>query len=87
MKKYYNSGAIVTSIAGREKNQMFLILKTEGNISYLINGKTRPIESPKKKNFKHLQLVSKTSDLDMTKLTNAEVIKYLKDYNKSKDCK
>lgn len=87
MQKYYCSGAVVISIAGREKNQIFLILKTEGNVAYLINGKARPIESPKKKNFKHLQLISKSSNLDFEKLTNADVIKFLKDYNKSKDCK
>jgi ribosomal protein L14E/L6E/L27E len=87
MEKYYCSGAVVISIAGREKNQTFLILKTEGNVAYLINGKARPIESPKKKNFKHLQLLSKSSNLDFEKLTNADVIKFLKDYNKSKDCK
>ena len=75
------------AIAGREKNQTFLILKTEGNIAYLVDGKARKIESPKKKNFKHLQLISKSSQLDMTSITNAEIIKFLKDYNKSKDCK
>ena len=87
MNKYYCSGAVVLSIAGREKKEIFLILKTEGTMAYLINGKTRPIECPKKKNFKHLQLLSKSSDLNFDKLTNAQVIKFLKDYNKSKDCK
>ena len=87
MRKYYNSGAIVMAIAGRERNQTFLILKTEGNIAYLVDGKARSIESPKKKNFKHLQLLSKSSNLDLTQITNAEIIKCLKDYNKSKDCK
>ena len=87
MTKYYCSGAIVQSIAGREKNEIFLILKTEGDYAYLINGKNRKIECPKKKNFKHLQLLKKSSDLDINKLTNADVIKFLKDYNKSNDCK
>ena len=87
MRKYYNSGAIVMAIAGRERNQTFLILKTEGNIAYLVDGKARSIESPKKKNFKHLQLLCKSSELDLTNITNAEIIKFLKDYNKSKDCK
>ena len=87
MTKYYCSGAIVMAIAGREKNEIFLILKTEGTCAYLTNGKSRPIESPKRKNFKHLQLLSKNSNLDLDKLTNAQVIKFLKDFNKSKDCK
>jgi len=86
MTKYYCSGAIVLAIAGREKNETFLILKTEGNYAYLTNGKSRPIESPKIKNFKHLQLLNKDSKLDMSNVTNADLIKFLKDY-KSKDCK
>jgi ribosomal protein L14E/L6E/L27E len=86
MTKYYCSGAVVLAIAGREKKETFLILKTEGNIAYLINGKSRPIESPKKKNFKHLQLLNKDSNLDLSRITNADIIKFLKDY-KSKDCK
>ena len=87
MTKYYCSGAIVQSIAGREKNQIFLIFKTEGNFAYLIDGKSRKIECPKKKNFKHLNLLKKSSDLNFDNLTNADIIKFLKDYNKSKDCK
>ena len=87
MTKYYNSGAVVIAIAGREKNESFLILKTEGNYAYLINGKSRPIESPKKKNLKHLNLLHKAYDFDFNNMTNADVIKFLKDYNKSKDCK
>ena len=87
MRQYLDSGAIVMAIAGRERNQTFLILKTEGNIAYLVDGKARPIESTKTKNFKHLQLLFKSSELDFTNITNAEIIKFLKDYNKSKDCK
>ena len=89
MRKYYCSGAIVMAIAGRERNETFLILKTEGNEAFLINGKSRPIESPKKKNIKHLFLLCKNeyTGINAQDLTNALVIKYLKDYNKSKDCK
>ena len=87
MIKYYCSGAVVFAIAGREKKESFLILKVEGNYAYLINGKSRPIECPKKKNIKHLNLLHKSYELDFDKLNNADVIKILKDYNKSKDCK
>ena len=75
------------AIAGREKNEIFLILKTEGNYAYLINGKTRKIDCPKKKNFRHLNLLQKSIEFDFDKITDADVIKFLKDYNKSKDCK
>ena len=87
MTEYLNSGAIVKSIAGREKNQIFLILKVDKNNAYLVNGKTRQLNCPKKKNFKHLYLLEKSSNLDMDKLTDGDIIKYLKDYIKSRDRK
>ena len=60
MKEYFKSGAIVKTIAGREKNQIFLIKYVDKNFAYLINGKNRPIECPKKKNFKHLFLLKQS---------------------------
>ena len=86
MIEYFKSGAIVKAIAGREKNQIFIIKYADKDVAYLINGKNRPIECPKKKNFKHLFLL-KQSNIDVQDMTNADVIKYLKDYIKSRDCK
>ena len=86
MIDYFKSGAIVKTISGRERNQIFLIKYVDNNFAYLINGKNRPIECPKKKNFKHLYLL-KQSNIDVQNMTNADVIKYLKDYIKSRDCK
>ena len=89
MTKYYCKGAVVRAIAGREKNEIFIIWNVDDNYAYLINGKSRPIENPKKKNIKHLNLLCKSelTGLDLENLTNAHTIKYLKDYNKSKDYK
>jgi len=89
MTKYLYSGAIVKSIAGRETNDIFIILKIDKGFAYLVNGKSRPIENPKKKNLKHLELLQKSElvELDLNNLTNAQIIKYLKDYKKSKDYK
>lgn len=86
MTEYFKSGAIVKAIAGREKNEIFIIKCVDKNFAYLINGKNRPIECPKRKNFRHLFLLKK-SDIDVQNMTNADVIKYLKDYIKSRDCK
>ena len=86
MIEYFKSGAIVKAIAGREKNQIFIIKYVDKDFTYLINGENRPIECPKKKNFKHLFLL-KQSNIDVQDMTNADVIKYLKDYIKSRDCK
>lgn len=87
MVEYFCSGAVVKSTYGRDKNKIYIIKSVDNNLAYLINGKERPIECPKKKNFKHLQLLNKSSGIDVNNVVNCDVIKYLKDYIKSSDCK
>ncbi len=89
MRKYLNRGALVKAIQGRESGEVFLVLNADEEYAYLVNGKTRTIEQPKKKNKKHLYLLLKSEDvnLDFSSLTNAHIIKYIKDYNKSRDYK
>lgn len=51
------TGMFAISRAGRDKGQMYLIMKEDGDFAYLADGKTRKLENPKKKRKKHLQLV------------------------------
>lgn len=83
----FTIGSVVKATLGRESNQLFIILSVGNGYADLVNGSTRPIEKPKRKNVKHLYSLLYKSDLvhcieDQT-ITNAQVIKYLKDYNKS----
>lgn len=88
MDKYLVSGAVVMAIAGREKGEIFLILKADEEYAYIINGQTRTIEKPKKKNKKHLHLLCKSEltnfDICQERLTDAHVKKFLNNYNKSR---
>ncbi len=45
--------------AGHDKGQMYFIVKEETEFVYLVNGATRPVEKPKKKNKKHIQPVKR----------------------------
>lgn len=47
------------SMSGHDRNQYYLILKKEEDAVYLVNGTTRTLEKPKKKNQKHIQIVKK----------------------------
>ena len=47
---------IVTSTAGRDKGEAFFVLATEGDFLLLADGKTRPVERPKRKRRKHAKL-------------------------------
>ena len=43
--------------AGHDKNQIYFLLKEDEEYVYLVNGTTKPLEKPKKKNRKHIQLI------------------------------
>ena len=86
MYNYLSVGAVVSATAGRERGEIFLIIRDSGEYAYLVNGKSRTIENPKKKNKKHLHLLCKSevTGLDMTSLSDAQVINFLNNYCKSR---
>ena len=86
MIEYLNVGAVVLATTGRERGELFLVLKDEGDFVSIVNGSTRTIENPKKKNKKHLHLLCKSekAGLDLDQLTNAQVKNFLSNYNKSR---
>ena len=45
---------IISSLAGRDKGRLFIVVETETNFVYLVDGKLRKIESPKKKQKKSI---------------------------------
>ena len=45
------------SKAGHDKDQLYFILKEEEEFVYLVNGTTRPLDKPKKKRKKHVQVI------------------------------
>ena len=47
------------SLSGHDKNQYYLILEEDGEFVFLVNGSTRTLQKPKKKNRKHIQPVKK----------------------------
>ncbi len=76
--------SVVRSTAGRDTGSLFLVLELlPDNYAYVIDGKTRRIEKPKRKKLKHLAFVRKDESrireklLNGERLTNAEIRKYL----------
>ena len=47
-------GDFVRAAAGHDKDQLFLVLREEGDFLWLVDGKRRTIETPKKKRRKHV---------------------------------
>ncbi len=52
-------GDVVRATAGKEKEQIFVVVKTEENYVYIADGKRLSVLKPKKKNVKHIEKVSK----------------------------
>ena len=86
MRKYFVKGAVVESIAGREMGEIFIILEENSEYAQLVNGTTRTINNPKKKNKKHLHLLCKSelTQLNLSELDDAQIKEFLSNYNKSR---
>lgn len=49
-------GNVVLATAGKEKNQIFVVLKLDKDRAWLVDGKRLKKNNPKKKNLKHLKM-------------------------------
>ena len=74
---------IVRSDAGRDKGKLFYVLRTEGDFLLLADGKSRKVESPKRKKRRHVLFVAAEENRlsgkikGEEKITNSELRKAL----------
>lgn len=74
---------VVISLKGRDSGERFMVLDDDKNFLYLVNGKSRRVEAPKKKKRKHVKFVSRIDEATALrlaakgKITNSEVRKVL----------
>ena len=77
---------IVRSVAGRDQGKLFIVLAVEGEYLLLADGKSRKLESPKRKKRRHVLFVaaddSRLSDKIKSeeKITNSELRRTLAAY-------
>ncbi len=82
-----DAGSLVYSIAGRDKDRVFVVVGLEGMFCYLVDGKVRKCDKPKKKKLKHIQSVGYKAEALKKKialgerLTNSEVRKVIAAYH------
>ncbi len=50
-------GMFATSKAGHDFRKLYMIIDYDNEYVYLSDGKTRPVDNPKKKKYKHIQII------------------------------
>ncbi len=77
------------SLSGHDRNQYYLIVKKDEKNVYLVNGKTKLLGNPKKKNSRHIQIIRKLPDEVIKALseemTDITVKRAIKIYNQQQN--
>lgn len=61
-------GQIVTSLAGRDAGQPYLVIGKSGKYVLLADGRERSVTNPKKKNIRHVKLYKTIAEAVADKL-------------------
>ena len=78
--------SIVRSDAGRDKGKLFIVIAVQGEYLLLADGKSRKVESPKRKKRKHVLFVAADDNrvsqkiISNEKVTNSELRRTLAAY-------
>lgn len=76
----FEIGMLARSKAGHDKGHVYIIVETDATSVYLVDGKIRTLDRPKKKKKKHVQLICKQHDI--TGLDDVDVKRILKLFDK-----
>ena len=57
-------GSIVKAQAGRDDGEYFVVTDVQESICFIADGKSRKLDSPKKKNIKHIRFTNSMIDLN-----------------------
>ena len=80
-------GKIVYSISGRDKGKYLAVINCDKNYVWVADGKERKLETPKRKNIKHISLTADSFNPDQFKSNKSlkKAIAVYKDTVKSKE--
>lgn len=76
----YKKGYFARSKAGHDKGKTYIIIEGtretgKEDIVMVSDGELKPIEKPKRKRTKHLQIILKTDEMIRAKLTDGQEIR------------
>lgn len=53
------TGMLARSLAGHDRNKLYIIIRTDTEYVWLADGRCRTLENPKKKKKKHIQVIKR----------------------------
>ena len=81
----YEAGMLAWSRAGHDKDKLYVIVNTEGEYVYLSDGRLKPVEHPKKKKIRHIQIVRQIPEellgLNIETIKNEEIRKVIRRFS------
>ena len=85
------TGMLASSKTGRDKDAVYIIIKEEKEYVYLVNGVSRKLNKPKKKNKKHIQIIKKMQEPVLTEkmkqgmADDLEIRMYIKNWHEKQE--
>lgn len=80
------TGMYAISKAGHDKGKLYIIIKEETEYVYLSDGRLKPVDAPKKKKKKHIQIIRKVDEQihlsieENKQFSNEEIKRAIKEY-------
>ena len=63
-------GCFARSLAGHDKDTVYVIIEIDNEYVYLSDGKNKTVDRPKKKKLKHIQIIKKKDSIIESKHKN-----------------
>ena len=82
-------GMLASSKAGHDKTEVYVIVAEDETYVYLCDGRLKPLEKPKKKSKKHIQIIKTNVNDDVQSrlkegrtVYNEEIKRLIKEFNR-----
>jgi len=82
-------GMLAGSKAGHDKTEVYVIVAEDEKYVYLCDGRLKPLEKPKKKSRKHIQIIKTTVNEELQNrlkagktVSNEEIKRLIKEFNR-----